>query len=254
MSKQRIIRAPFCRLGSKYSIAKQILQLIPPHDIYIEPFMGSGIIFFNKETPKRGSVLNDLDKDLIDAFKNIKKINLNTMDLSYIKYYKSANLVNKFIQSAPDTPINTFVKDLYKYCGTFASAPRSRIYKFLDPYRKIEKLEYYKAKLKQSKLFAQSYETIIKKYDSSDAFIFLDPPYEESKGIYKHYTFDYYELRDILNNIKDKFMLTLNDSANIRQIFKGFNVYTIAVPIDSRQMTRKHGTTRRELIITNYEI
>ena len=42
------IRSPFGRIGNKYPIINQLLEVIPPHNTYIELFAGSGALFFNK--------------------------------------------------------------------------------------------------------------------------------------------------------------------------------------------------------------
>jgi hypothetical protein len=52
----------------------QLLDLIPPHDLYVEVFTGSGALFFNKEPTK--SILNDLDKDVVYRLKLLKKVPL----------------------------------------------------------------------------------------------------------------------------------------------------------------------------------
>lgn len=35
-------------LGSKWNIASQLVELIPEHHSYVEPFFGSGAVLFNK--------------------------------------------------------------------------------------------------------------------------------------------------------------------------------------------------------------
>lgn len=45
--------------GTKWSIANKIVELMPEHKIYLEPFFGSGAVFFTK-TPCNTEVLNDL--------------------------------------------------------------------------------------------------------------------------------------------------------------------------------------------------
>lgn len=35
--------------GSKWRIAKWIVSMIPKHHSYLEPYFGSGAVFFNKE-------------------------------------------------------------------------------------------------------------------------------------------------------------------------------------------------------------
>ncbi|WP_423200924.1 DNA adenine methylase [Clostridium kluyveri] len=35
-------------LGAKWSIADKIIELMPKHKIYLEPFFGSGAVFFQR--------------------------------------------------------------------------------------------------------------------------------------------------------------------------------------------------------------
>ena len=53
-----MIKPPFNRQGNKYPIIDKLLQYIPPHHIYVEPFLGSGPLFFNKMKAEY-NILND---------------------------------------------------------------------------------------------------------------------------------------------------------------------------------------------------
>ena len=59
------------RLGNKEKLAKKIIQYFPKHDIYMEPFFGSGAIFFSKPQVKY-NFLNDLDDDVYNLFQQVK--------------------------------------------------------------------------------------------------------------------------------------------------------------------------------------
>lgn len=58
--------------GSKWNVAKQIVQLIPEHHSYVEPYFGSGAVLFNKN-PSEIETVNDLDSDVINLFRCIQK-------------------------------------------------------------------------------------------------------------------------------------------------------------------------------------
>lgn len=54
--------------GAKWRLAEWIIKRIPPHIGYVEPFFGSGAVFFNK--PKSPiETINDLDGSIVRFFK-----------------------------------------------------------------------------------------------------------------------------------------------------------------------------------------
>lgn len=55
------------RLGNKQAIAHKIIPYFPPHKIYVEPFFGSGGMFFNKPKAQH-NIMNDLDSDVFNLF------------------------------------------------------------------------------------------------------------------------------------------------------------------------------------------
>jgi DNA adenine methylase len=119
--------------------------------------------------------------------------------------------------------------------------------KFNDPYNKIFKLGEYQDKMKGVVLKRADYRDVIAEYDSADTFFYLDPPYEKSnKQQYKHFGFDYEEFRDIVSKIKGKFLISINDSPYIRELFRGFKIESIILPASGSHQTKP----RRELFIS----
>lgn len=57
--------------GAKNRIANWIIEYIPFHKVYCEPFLGSGAVFFNKE-PCYNEILNDLDEEVYNFFKVLR--------------------------------------------------------------------------------------------------------------------------------------------------------------------------------------
>jgi DNA adenine methylase len=82
--------------------------------------------------------------------------------------------------------------------------------------------------------------------------MYLDPPYEGSdeSGIYQEKGFKIENMAKRLRGFKGKFMVSMNDSANVRNLFKGFKIRGVTVQSVSNQPNQKK--TRREVIITNY--
>lgn len=58
--------------GSKWSIAKWIINFFPEHHSYLEPFFGSGAVLFNK--PRSNiETINDLDGNVVNLFEWIRR-------------------------------------------------------------------------------------------------------------------------------------------------------------------------------------
>ena len=58
--------------GAKNRLAPWIASHIPPHDVYLEPYFGSGAVFFNK-TPARIETVNDLDGNVVNYFRVLRE-------------------------------------------------------------------------------------------------------------------------------------------------------------------------------------
>lgn len=58
--------------GSKWSISNWIISFFPPHHSYLEPFLGSGAVLFNKPRSHIETV-NDLDSNIVNLFEWMRK-------------------------------------------------------------------------------------------------------------------------------------------------------------------------------------
>lgn len=69
------MRAVFRYPGSKWSIAEWIISHFPEgyeKMVYLEPFLGSGAVFFNKQ-PGAVETINDLDDDVVNLFQILRE-------------------------------------------------------------------------------------------------------------------------------------------------------------------------------------
>ena len=63
-NEYKMLNSPIKWVGGKSRLRKQIIELIPPHTCYVEPFSGAAWVLFGK-SPSNVEVLNDVDQDLI---------------------------------------------------------------------------------------------------------------------------------------------------------------------------------------------
>lgn len=58
-------------LGGKWRLAPWIIENLPPHEVYIEPFGGGGNVLLRKPRSKV-EIYNDLDDDLVNLFRVLR--------------------------------------------------------------------------------------------------------------------------------------------------------------------------------------
>jgi DNA adenine methylase len=68
MAIKRILHYP----GSKWNIADWIIEHMPEHETYIEPFFGSGAVLFSKPRSSLETI-NDLDGEIVNLFRIIRE-------------------------------------------------------------------------------------------------------------------------------------------------------------------------------------
>ena len=59
--------------GAKWGMAKVIIDLMPAHRSYLEPFFGSGAVLFNKP-PSPIETVNDLDGEVVNFFRVLQEL------------------------------------------------------------------------------------------------------------------------------------------------------------------------------------
>ena len=96
------------------------------------------------------------------------------------------------------------------------------------------------------------YADLIARYDRPDTLFYVDPPYWGNEADYGAGVFgrpDFQRLADLLRGIQGRFLLSLNDTSEVRQMFRGFNVEEeqVSYSIDAYTGARR---PRGELIIT----
>lgn len=63
--------SPLSWYGAKAKYAYKIVKLFPPHQTYVEPFLGGGAVFFAKH-PSPVEILNDLHSHLVNFFRVLR--------------------------------------------------------------------------------------------------------------------------------------------------------------------------------------
>jgi DNA adenine methylase len=65
------MKGPFAYYGGKAGMARRIVDLLPPHLVYLEPFFGGGAVLFAKR-PGPCEIVNDLDGNIVTFFRVLR--------------------------------------------------------------------------------------------------------------------------------------------------------------------------------------
>ena len=237
------MKAPFGRMGGKSKICKKLVELFPQmntYNCYVELFFGAGSVFFRK--PKiegQLEVINDIDEEIykiVDGLQNKNKyindnINRDIIDKEYFHCLKKK-----------DDVISILEKIKWSFFAQGKTLSQGTAIK--------TNFSIYETRLKDVIIFNKSFEIIIQEYDNPNTFFYLDPPYESKlKKDYKNYITPE-QIYNAIKNIKGKFLLSYNDSPNIRNLFQEYNINTITTNYVRTQNIKDR--LKIELYITNY--
>lgn len=95
--------------GGKGGVFRTLINQIPPHEVYIEPFLGGGAIMLNKK-PARENIGIDLNSDVINniAFCFVPNLTLKTEDALHVfGYWDVFNYKNVFLYCDPPYILST---------------------------------------------------------------------------------------------------------------------------------------------------
>ncbi len=86
----------------------------------------------------------------------------------------------------------------------------------------------------------------------NETFFYLDPPYYQTDNtFYTNKNIDFEEMKLKLDQIKGKFMLSINDDEYIKELFKDYNFKNFDIQYGISKDVKGRGT-KQELLITNY--
>jgi DNA adenine methylase len=228
---------PIYYLGGKKRLADRIIRRLEamPHHTYVEPFSGAGGVFLRRPWRSRAEVLNDISTDLVTLFRILQRHYVALMDMLRWQITSRAEF-ERLVKAEPDTltDLERAARFLYlqrtafggKVNGrNFGVSPRSSAR--FDVVALGQVLEVVHDRLSGVVIERLPFADLIRRYDRPETLFYLDPPYwgcETDYGVGVFSRPDFERLATILRDLQGCFLLSLNDTPGVRQVFSGFQI------------------------------
>ena len=269
--------SPFRYPGGKFYARRFILDVIPPHEGYCEPFAGGASVFFAKQKSPH-SVLNDLDLEVINTLRCIRDdVEGLIRLLDGIPAKKKLHYYYKH-QYKPRSELQRAFRWFYLNRTSYSGIMRSEnCYWGFGPKYSMRPenwpphLRTVSDKLQHVELTSTDFEVVIDGLPDG-YFVFVDPPYFNADQD-KFYTCafersDHDRLAECLerNSNRLSFLLTYDDHPEVKALYEWVDQitpqrwnYTINRTDDQRNGKKREDGFKssrskgRELFIRNYD-
>lgn len=265
MSKVLQLKTPITYYGGKQKLVSKILPLIPTHELYAEPFIGGGAVFWAKE-PSPVEVINDTNRELINFYEMCKnefvdlekriRISLHSRSL-----HSDAKVINAnpHMFSRIDRAWAVWVLAAQSFAsmldGSFGYDKAKGTTSKKISNKREDFTEDFSIRLQNVQIENTDALRIIRSRDTLDSFFYCDPPYFNSDcGHYDGYTVEDFEmLLKTLSESKGKFLLSSYPSPLLKDFKQRFNWHQIE--IEQRvSVHRGAGKAKREVLTANYPV
>jgi DNA adenine methylase len=261
------MKTPITYYGGKQKMVKTILPLIPEHTCFVEPFAGGLAVFFNK-APSKAECINDINGELINFYKVIKH---HFNELQYLLeetlYSRLQFKEAKIIYNNPqDYDIIKRAWAVWLLCNQSYGGGMDSGWSFKKKdnadvrtiQNKINNFtNEYAERLRNIQIECNNALTVIKNYDSTETFFYIDPPYiGADQGHYNGYTdYDFTELLDFLVTIKGKFLLSSYNNEILTKYITDNNWYCLEIKkFLFMSLNSKEQKYKIETLTANYTI
>ena len=265
----KMIPSPIKWVGGKRRFRKRIVELLPPHSCYVEPFAGAAWVLFAKP-PSDVEVINDIDGELVNFFRVVKSQSedlLEAFDFEIV----SREIFERLAGTDPSTlneldRAHRFFYLIMAGWGGEAGYPRfqtsvvdgghgNRLIGALKRLRR--RIEPVHKRLQTVIIEHLDWEACIDRYDRTKVVMYIDPPYPKNKVNYLHNMRsweDHQRLANRLARAECKWIISSYDTPEVRDLYGGHHVFPVAAY--SGMNTTKGGGDRvknEEVLILNYE-
>jgi len=249
--------APY--FGGKRNLSRRLVEIIAatPHALYAEPFVGMGGVFLRRTSRPSTEVINDWSTDVATFFRVLQRHYIAFLDM--LRFQLTTREAFERLQKVDPTTLTDLeraARFLYlqkvAFGGKIAGRNFGAVYQGggrFDVTRLQPLLEDIHERLAGVIIERLPFGEFIRRYDRPGTLFFIDPPYfgnEDDYGAGMFSKADFGLLRDLLEGLDGRFVMTINDRPEVRALFGRFTFE----PVTLTYTVSGSPTPAKELIIT----
>jgi DNA adenine methylase len=251
--------------GGKGDEIEKFKHFIPEkYNLYLEPFIGGGAVFFYIMPEK--AIISDVHKELIDLYTCIASGKGKEI---YTFMEENKNEEENYYNIRDKMNINNIVDSAKKFYYERKTCFRGMLRynkngKFNIPFGRYKTIKYddlinpdYEILLKKTKILKESFEYIFENYNDEQNFMFLDPPYDSEFTDYGYCKFGKEEqkkLATLFKITKIKCLMIIGKTPFITELYKDYIVGEYEKQYKFKLYNGRIGNeiNTKHLIIKNY--
>lgn len=247
-------------IGGKRNLARRLCALIEatPHDLYAEPFVGMGGVFFRRRRRPKCEMINDFSGDVANLFRCMRAHAGPLTELTAWTF-SSREEFDRLRRVDPTTltDLQRAARFIYLQRLAFGGKVRGQSFGVRTDgparYRSSQVSEDLLAaarRLEAVTIENLDWSAFVARYDRAGALFYMDPPYFACEGDYGDglFTRDQFgAMAEQLAGLKGRFILSLNDRPEVREIFAAFDIEEVGTHYG---LAGRGSQIAREVIIT----
>ena len=266
----KVFLSPLRYPGGKSRLAATLLDLFPSFSTYREPFLGGASVFLRLRSGQSGSEweLSDRDPRLVNFWKHVQVS--PELLIEEILRVRAVFSTGRELFEEVGTPslepltdaAHYFLRNRVSFSGNQSTGGYSeQAFQHRLTDTSIEKIREASVLMQGVRIFVRDYSPALTD-PGKDVFLFLDPPYFAAKSsrLYGtkgllHSNFDHARFVDTLLKSEHRWLVTYDDSEQIRAYFCNDPRIKIRKLSMSYSSSNLHGANSRmghEIVVTNF--
>lgn len=257
--------------GGKHYLAKALIDLMPPHVHYVEPYFGGGSVLLEKDPVGVSEVVNDRNRELINFWKVLQSPDLFSQFIRAIEAtpfsqqeWRDAEVVHSSGIPDPRRAVAFFVRCRQSRAGkfkSFATLSKNRTRRAMNEQASawmtaVDGLPAVAQRLKRVVILNDDALKVVGREDSKNTLFYLDPPYLHDTRVttsdYEHEMTieEHRQLLETIRHVQGKAMLSGYPSGLYDDLLADWK--RVSITIDNKASSASKKPVKTECIWMNF--